>query len=54
MEIKKTTLNSFPSKPNPTVAHRINLISVHYNTLNENNSELYCNGQKLDRFITDS
>ena len=49
-----TTLTSFPSKANPTVAHRINLISVHYNTLNKNNSEFYCNGQQLDRFITDS
>ena len=52
--MKKTTLTSFPSKANPTVAHRINLISVHYNTLNANNSEFYCNGQQLDRFMTDS
>ena len=50
---KKTTLSTFPSKANPTVANRINLLSVHYNTLNENNSEFYCNGQQLDRFITD-
>ena len=48
-----TSLPSFPSKANPTVANRINLLSVHFNTLNENNSEVYCNGQQLDRFITD-
>ena len=58
LEIKsgneRTTLTSFPLKANPIVAHRINLISLHYNTLNENNSEFYCNGQQLDRFITDS
>ena len=40
LEIKSgnelTTLLRFPSKANPTVANRINLLSVHYNTLNEN------------------
>ena len=51
---EETSLTSFPSKANPTVAHRINLISIHYNTLNENNSEFYCNDQQLDRFIADS
>ena len=51
---EETTLTSFPSKANPTVAHRINLLSVHFNTLNKNDSEFYCNGQQLDRFITDS
>ena len=51
---ERTTLTTFPSKANPTVANRINLISVHYSTLKENNSEFYCNGQQLDRFITDS
>ena len=49
-----TTITSFPSKANPTSANRINLISVHYNTKNENNSEFYCNGKQIDRFITDS
>ena len=57
LEIKsgneKTTITSFPSKANPTSANRINLISVHYNTKNVNNSEFYCNGKQLDRFITD-
>ena len=50
----RTFLQSFPSKANPTVADRINLLSVHYNTFNENNSEVYCNGQQLDRFITEN
>ena len=57
LEIKsgneKTTTTSFPSKANPTSANRINLISVHYNTKNVNNSEFYCNGKQIDRFITD-
>ena len=48
-----TTLTSFPSKANPTSANKITLLSVHYNTFNENNSELYCNGKQLDRFITE-
>ena len=42
---EKTTMTSFPSKANPTSANRINLISVHYNTKNVNNSEFYCNGK---------
>ena len=57
LEIKsgneKTTITSFPSKANPTSANRINLLSVHYNTKNVNNSEFYCNGKQIDRFITD-
>ena len=57
LEIKsgneRTTITSFPSKANPTSANRINFISVHYNTKNVNNSEFYCNGKQLDRFITD-
>ena len=57
LEIKsgneRTTITSFPSKANPTSANRINLISVHYNTKNVNNSEFYCNGKQIGRFITD-
>ena len=57
LEIKsgneKTTITGFPSKANPTSANRINFISVHYNTKNVNNSEFYCNGKQIDRFITD-
>ena len=49
-----TTLESFPSKAHPVRKDRITLLSVHYNTFNENNSELYCNGKQLDRFITES
>ena len=49
-----TTIKSFPSKANPTLLDKIILISVHFNTKNENNSEFYCNGKQIDRFITDS
>ena len=49
-----TTITSFPSKANPTLLDKIILISVHFNTKNENNSEFYCNGKQIDRFITDS
>ena len=49
-----TTITSFPSKANPTSLDKIILISVHFNTKNENNSEFYCNGKQIDRFITDS
>ena len=49
-----TTITSFPSKANPTLVNKIILISVHFNTKNENNSEFYCNGKQIDRFITDS
>ena len=48
------TLKSFASKAHPVTKDRITLLSVHYNTFNENNSELYCNGKQLDRFITES
>ena len=49
-----TTIKSFPSKVNPTLINKIILFSVHFNTKNENNSECYCNGKQIDRFITDS
>ena len=49
-----TTITSFPSKANPTLLNKIILISLHFNTKNENNSEFYCNGKQIDRFITDS
>ena len=49
-----TTLRGFPSKANPTLLDKIILISLHFNTKNENNSEFYCNGKQIDRFITDS
>ena len=49
-----TTITSFPSKANPTSLDKIVLISLHFNTKNENNSEFYCNGKQIDRFITDS
>ena len=49
-----TTITSFTSKANPTSLDKIILISVHFNTKNENNSEFYCNGKQIDRFITDS
>ena len=49
-----TTLKSFPSKAHPVRKDRITLLSVHYNTFSENNSELYCNGKQLERFITES
>ena len=49
-----TTITSFPSKANPTLVDKIILISLHFNTKNENNSEFYCNGKQIDRFITDS
>ena len=49
-----TTITSFPSKANPTSLDKIILISLHFNTKNENNSEFYCNGKQIDRFITDS
>ena len=50
-----TTLDDadFPSKAHPVTNNKITLLSVHYNTFNENNSELYCNGKQLDRFITE-
>ena len=50
-----TTLDDadFPSKAHPVTINKITLLSVHYNTFNENNSELYCNGKQLDRFITE-
>ena len=50
-----TTLDdaNFPSKAHPVTNNKITLLSVHYNTFNENNSELYCNGKQLDRFITE-
>ena len=48
-----TTLESFPSKAHPVTKDRITLLSVHYNTFNENNLEVYCNGKQLDRFITE-
>ena len=48
------TITSFPSKANPTSLDKIILISLHFNTKNENNSEFYCNGKQIDRFITDS
>ena len=51
---KVTTITSFSSKANPTLVNKIILISVHFNTKNENNSEFYCNGKQIDRFITDS
>ena len=41
------------AKSNPTHPNKITLLSVHYNTFNENNSEIYCNGKQLDRFITE-
>ena len=43
-----TTFSSFPSKANPITVNRINLLSVHFHTLNKNNAEVYCNGQQLD------
>ena len=49
-----TTITSFPSKANPTLLDKILLVSLHFNTKNENNSEFYCNGKQIDRFITDS
>ena len=49
-----TTITSFPSKANPILLDKIILISLHFNTKNENNSEFYCNGKQIDRFITDS
>ena len=49
-----TTLKSFPSKAHPVRKNKITLLSVYYNTFNENNSEVYCNGKQLDRFITES
>ena len=49
-----TTITSFPSKANPTSLDKIILISLHFNTKNENNSKFYCNGKQIDRFITDS
>ena len=49
-----TTITSFPSKANPTLLDKIILISLHFNTKNENNSEFYRNGKQIDRFITDS
>ena len=49
-----TTITSFPSKANPTLLDKIILISLHFSTKNENNSEFYCNGKQIDRFITDS
>ena len=49
-----TAITSFPSKANPTLLNKIILISLHFNTKNENNSEFYCNGKQIDRFITDS
>ena len=49
-----TTITSFPSKANPTLLNKIILLSLHFNTKNENNSEFYCNGKQIDRFITDS
>ena len=49
-----TTITSFPSKANPTLLDKILLISLHFNTKNENNSEFYCNGKQIIRFITDS
>ena len=49
-----TTISSFPSKANPTLLDKILLISLHFNTKNENNSEFYCNGKQIIRFITDS
>ena len=49
-----TTITSFPSKANPTLLNKIILISLHFNVKNENNSEFYCNGKQIDRFITDS
>ena len=50
-----TTLDDadFPSKAHPVTNNKITLLSVHYNTFNENNSEIYCNGKQLDRFITE-
>ena len=50
-----TTLDDadFPSKAHPVTNIKITLLSVHYNTFNENNSEVYCNGKQLDRFITE-
>ena len=49
-----TTITSFPSKANPTLLDKILLLSLHFNTKNENNSEFYCNGKQIDRFLTDS
>ena len=49
-----TTITSFPSKANPTLLNKIILLSLHFNTKNENNSEFYRNGKQIDRFITDS
>ena len=49
-----TIISSFPSKANPILLDKIILISLHFNTKNENNSEFYCNGKQIDRFITDS
>ena len=49
-----TIITSFPSKANPTSLDKIILISLHFNTKNENNSEFYCNGKQIDRFTTDS
>ena len=50
-----TTLDDadFPSKAHPVTNNKITLLSVHNNTFNENNSELYSNGKQLDRFITE-
>ena len=49
-----TTITSFPSKANPTLLDKILLLSLHFNTKNENNSEFYCNGKQILRFLTDS
>ena len=37
-------VSSFPSKANPTTLN-FSVLSVHYNTPNENNSLVYCNGK---------
>ena len=42
-------LSSFPSKANP-ITLIFSVLSVHYNTPNENNSLVYCNGKYVINF----
>ena len=50
---RRLDLSSFPSKANPLTLN-FSVLSVHYNTPDENNSSLYCNGKYVINFTRET
>ena len=50
---RRLDLSSFPSKANPLTLN-FSVLSVHYNTPDENNSSVYCNGKYVINFTRET